>query len=290
MSSAGTTAAEGAAAAAAATTTAPTSFGADPYFATLSPELQGSFKNKGWDQKSPAEAAAEAMKSYHEAEKYIGIPKDQIVRLPKDANDAEGWKAFNAKIGVPEKPEGYDFTGLKFSDGTELDDDFVNSFRAAFHEEGVPAGLAKGVMEHVVKYMESAETDETAAKQAAIAQGRDELARSWGANAEANKFIAQQAVLKLGLTPDFVQKIENEAGYAQTMQTLLKLGQMMGEDKFVANHEGPAKGVLTREQAEARLGELKRDSTWVGKVNAGDHKANDEFNALTRIIAMGTGA
>ncbi len=269
---------------------APTTFGADPYFATLTPELQGSFKNKGWDQKTSAEAAVEAMKSYHEAEKHIGIPKDQIVRLPKDAADAEGWKAFNAKIGVPDKAEGYDFSKIKFADGSDLDDSFIDTMRKAAFERGLPASKASEFVADVVKWMDGVEQSETVSKQAAIAQGRDELAKSWGVNAETNKFIAQQAAVKLGLDEDFINAMEAQAGYAKTMQTMLKLGQMMGEDKFVSNQEGPAKGVLTREQATARLDELKRDSTWVAKVNAGDTRVNDEFNALTRIIALGTGA
>lgn len=270
-------------------TPAVTAFNADPFFATLSPELQGSFKNKGWDTKSAAEAAAEAMKSYHEAEKHIGIPPDQIVRMPKDAADKEGWAKFNAKIGVPEKAEGYDFSKIKFGDGSDLDDNFIDTMRKAAFERGLPAGKASEFVADVVKWMDGVEQSETAAKQAAIATGRDELAKSWGANGEANKFIAQQAVVKLGLDPDFVQKLENEVGYAKTMQTLLKLGQMMGEDKFVSNQNSNAPGVLTREQAEARLAELKRDHGWISKVNAGDHKANEEFNALTRIMALGTG-
>ncbi len=268
---------------------APTTFGADPFFATLSPELQGSFKNKGWDAKTPAEAAAEAMKSYHEVEKHLGIPREQLVRLPKDANDKEGWAAFNTRIGVPAKAEEYDFSAVKFADGSDLDDEFVNTMRATLHENGVPKTAAPEVVKGIVKWMEGVEQSETAAKQAAVAAGRDELARSWGGNAEANKFIAQQAVAKLGLTPDFVQKIENEAGYAATMQTFLKLGQMMGEDKFVTNQNSNAPGVLTREQAEGRLAELKRDAGWVKKINDVDHKANDEINALTRIIALGAG-
>lgn len=278
-------------------TTTTTTFATDPIWAGMNSndandekaQLFGHVKNKGWDGKSPSEAAFEAAKAHREAERLLGMPKEQVFKWPKDAADKDGWAALNTKLGVPAKAEEYDFSAVKFADGSDLDDEFVNTMRATLHENGVPKTAAPEVVKGIVKWMEGVEQSETAAKQAAVAAGRDELARSWGGNAEANKFIAQQAVAKLGLTPDFVQKIENEAGYAATMQTLLKLGQMMGEDKFVSNQNSNAPGVLTREQAGERLAELKRDAGWVKKINDGDHKANDEFNALTRIIALGTG-
>lgn len=249
--------------------------------------LLGTLKNKGWDQKPAIEALSEAIKSYNEVEKYLGIPKDQIVRMPKDAADKEGWAAFNKRIGVPEKADDYDFSKIKFADGSDLDEDFTTAMRNAAFARGIPAGNAAEFVADVVKFMDSADANEVAAKTAEIAKGRDELAASWGTKMESNKFIASQAAQKLGLGEDFVSRLENELGYAATMQTFLKLGQMMGEDKFVANGEGPAKGVLTREQASDRLAELKRDAEWVNKFNNGDYKANEEFNALTRIMTIG---
>jgi len=274
------------------TTASVTTLAADPFFANITDANDPrkgaleAFKLKGWDAKSPAEAAYEAMKSYHEAEKHIGIPKDQILRMPKDATDKEGWTALRARLGVPADPKDYDFTQVKFADGSDLDDEFTNAMRASLHANGVPKDAAAGIVKDVVKFMDGVTTSSTAEQQAAIASGRDALAKSWGANAEANKFIASQAAIKLGLSEDFINSLEQGVGYEKTMQTMLKLGQMMGEDKFVSNQNANSPGVLTREQASGRLDELKRDNAWVAKVNAGDYKANEEFNALTRIIAM----
>lgn len=249
--------------------------------------LLGTLKNKGWDQKSPIEALQEAVKSYNEVEKHLGVPREQIVRMPKDANDKEGWAAFHKRMGVPDTKEGYDFSKVKFADGSELDEQFVNQMRDSLHARGVPASQATDLVSDIVKIMDAADADEAAARTAKIAEGRDELTKSWGAKMESNKFIASQAAQKLGLSEDFVNRLENEIGYKETMETMLKLGVMMGEDKFVSNNEGPTKGVLSREQAQARLEELKRDEVWTAKVNNGDHKANEEFNALTRIMSMG---
>lgn len=250
--------------------------------------LLGHAKNKGWDKLSPAQAAFEAAKAHRQAEQHIGMPPDQVFKWPKDANDAEGYKALHTKLGVPEKPEGYDFKEVKFADGSDLDDEFINTLRKTLHDNNVPAANAPSIVKGVVQWMEGVEAGETATKQAAVIAGRAELDKSWGANKEANLFIAKQAVTKLGLPQDFCEKLENEVGYVGAMQTMLKLGQMMGEAKFVSSG-GPAGGVLTREQAAERLDTLKRDPTWVAKVNNGDTKANEEFSALNRIVALGTG-
>lgn len=260
------------------------SLAADPAFAKFDPEMQGAFKNHGWDQKSPSEAAAEAMKSYREAEKFLGVPKDQLVRMPRDAADEAGWKALRTRLGVPGEAKEYDFSAVKFTDGTELDGQFTDAMRASLHAAGVPKDRAPEVVKAMVKFMEGAEQGDVAERTAKLATERDALTKNWGPNMEANKFIAKQAALKMGLTEEVVNNMEQSAGYAATMNALLKIGQMMGEDKFVANPGGQP-GVMTVDQAKARLTELKNDNAWARKVSAGDVTSNREFDALIRIIA-----
>lgn len=258
---------------------------ADPAFAQWAPELQGAFKNKGWDQKTPAEAAAEAMKSYNEAERHIGIPKDQILRMPKGPDDAEGWKALRTRLGAPEAADKYDFSEIKFADGTELDEGFTSAMRNALFARGTPTEDAKGIVKDVVSFLEGAETASSAEQTAALTADKQKLVTSWGPNKEANEFIVRQAVMKLGLDEGVVNALEKASGYEPTMQALLKIGQMMGEDKFVTNRESPTKGVLTREQAMARKQQLRADSDFVSRFNADNYQAIEEMNALDRIIA-----
>lgn len=273
----------------ASTTVAPAAgtLAADPAFAQFDAETQGAFKNKGWDAKSPAEAAREALKSYREAEKHIGIPSDQIVRVPKDATDEAGWKALHTRLGVPVDAKGYDFKDVKFSDGSALDAAFVEAMSPALLSAGVSKDRAPEVVKAVVKFMDNAETNGNAESTAKLAQERDLVAKNWGANMEANKFIVKQAVMKLGLTEDVVGALENTAGYSATMNALLKLGQMIGEDKFVNTPPGGVPGVMTRDQALAKMAENRADMGWVTKLNNGDAVVNREFDALTRIMATG---
>jgi hypothetical protein len=258
---------------------------ADPAFASFDAETQGAFKNKGWDVLSPVEAAKAAATSYREAEKFLGVPKDQIVRVPKDAADAEGWKALHTRLGVPADAKGYDFAGVKFADGSDLDASFIEAVAPALHAAGVAKDRAGEVIKAVVKFMDGAEATDLAESSAKLAQERDLVAKNWGPNIEANKFIVKQAVMKLGLPETVVDALEKTAGYSGTMNALLKIGQMMGEDKFVSTPAGGTPGVMTGEQAKALLTEKKADMGWVTKLNNGDVKVNQEFDALTRLMA-----
>lgn len=283
MSGTGTAAAD----AAAVVVPAAGTLSADPAWAGFDDETKGAFQTHGWDKKSPAEAAAGAMKSYREAEKHIGIPKDQIFRWPKDATDEEGHKALRTRLNVPDEAKGYDLSGVKFTDGTELDPGFIEPMSAALHKAGVSKDNAPEVVKAVVKFMEDADKETAAATAAQIAQDSDKLRQSWGPNVEANTFIANSAAEKLGLGNDLLNKLVGVSGRVEVAQALLKLGQMMKEDKFVASPAAGSTGVMTKEQATARYKELKNDATWVKKLDAGDAAVTREFNALATLMAGG---
>lgn len=251
---------------------------ADPGFATLDPETQGYFKNRGLEGKTLLEVAVETSKAHREAEKFVGAPKDLLVRLPKEATDEAGWKAVWQRLGAPQKPEEYDLSAVK-------DEALAAALRNAFHSEALPKDKAAAIARDVVKFMDGKTTDDLADKTAKLAVEKDALAKSWGPNMEANKFIARQAALKLNLGPDLIDNLEKAAGYEKTMQALLVLGQKLGEDKFVANPNSQTPGVMTREQAMARKAELRNDPDFVKRFNANDNKAVREMDALDMIIA-----
>src|SRR5580692_5232905 len=60
----------------------------------------GYLQNRGLHDKSPEEVALTVAKAHMEAEKYIGAPADQLIRLPKDKTDHAAWDAVFSKIGA----------------------------------------------------------------------------------------------------------------------------------------------------------------------------------------------
>lgn len=258
------------------------------------PEFIGSLQTHGWDKKGADEAAFEYYKSHREAQQMIsrltGTPdKDRILITPKpDATEAEK-NAYYERLGRPKEAKDYDYKDIKFPDGTELDDGFVNMLRGAAFKANASKEGAAAIARDVVAYLAKAEEAETAGLATKIATEKDELNRNWGANRESNLFVARQGMAKLGFSAEAIAALEKAAGYKAVMEGALKAGMAFGEDRFIANRAPGTTSVMTKEQARARLTELRADREWGAKLMKGDRQVTDEFNALTAMM-VGTAA
>jgi hypothetical protein len=248
----------------------------------------GHWKNKGWDGKSAAEVALEATKAWKAAEGFVGVPADQILRMPKDAADEPGWTAVYNKLGRPVDAKGYDLTAVKRADGSALDADTDAFIRERAFKLNLPKDKAAELAQEIVRREDNARIAADVEKQATIATQKSELDKNWGANKAANMFVAQRAAQALGITPETVAALESQLGYDKIMNMFLSIGQKIGEDKFVSNTQnGGAPGVMTRDQAMARVVDLKKDTVWVKSYLAGDAAKARELEALHR-IAIGS--
>lgn len=279
----GGTAEQQAAAAATAAAAAAAAAGAKPWYEGADPALIGHLQTKGWHEKTPAEAALLAITAHREAEKFIGHPADQVLKLPKDASDAEGWKAVWAKLGVPADAKDYDFAAVKFADGTEPTDAFKDFVRSTAHTLNIPKDQAGQLAASLVKYLEDGSTADAAERTAKLGEEQKALDADWGANKDANLFIAKQAAAKLGISAEAIQALEGQVGYAAVMQAMLKVGKSIGEDRFV-NGGVNKDGILSREQAFSRKAELMQDSAWVKRYLDGGAAETREMTALNTLI------
>jgi len=255
----------------------------------LDAEILGHAQNKAWKLDDPKAAFTEAVKAARAAQQFVGAPPEQLLRLPKDQTDEAGWKAIYGRLGVPEAAKDYDFSGVKFADGTAVDDAFAEAIRPALLNARVPKDRAAEVVQAVVKFMDGAEAEESAAQTAKLTEEKATLAKNWGKNEAANKFIASQAAEKLGLKPDAVAALEGVIGYAAIMEMFHKIGRSLGEDKYVSG-EQPGGGIMSKEMAQARKGELMGDKAWVARHNSGDAAARREMRALNVIITGDDGS
>jgi hypothetical protein len=271
MSEAGT-------AAAAATTAA-------AWHAGLSGDDLAHAQTRQWVGMTAEQAAVEAIKAHRNAEQVIGIPREQILRKPKDAGDTENWAKINEVRGVPKDPKEYDFAGLKFADGTEADPAFVEAIRTSAAKYSMSTTDAKGLATDVMKLIEQGETADSSEYQRTLDAEKEALKVNWGnANYAHNLITAQNAALKLGIDSDGLAALEKIVGYSKVMDMMLKVGKSWGEDKFITN-QGPQGGQITKEQASARLVELRSDQGWLTKFHAGDTACKQEFENLTAISA-----
>jgi hypothetical protein len=261
--------------------------GAAPWYqgvAGIDSELIGHFVNKGWDKLTAAEAAAHAAKAHRDAEKFVGAPANELMRLPKDASDEAGWKNIWKKLGTPDKSDDYDFSGIKRSDGTALDDAFAKQMKDEAFKLNLPKDTAAKMTEQFVKYQDNVRAAESAEQAAKLTEERQALQKNWGANFEANKFTAQRAAQALGVDPETVGLLEKHVGYSKVMDMFLNIGSKIGEDKFVSSGGNSSNGVMTRDQAIARKGELMADKAWTKSYLDGDAAKKREMLALNTLI------
>jgi hypothetical protein len=304
MSSEGTAAATGdtgaAAAQAAATAAAAASATAPWYAARKDDEFSGIVQNRGLDKKTADEAAFEFYKAHRSAEKLLSErfgtdDRSRVLLTPKpDASEAEK-NAFYEKLGRPQKPEEYDFKDIKFPDGTELDDNFSGFLRNAAFKANVSKDGAQQIAREMVQYLDKIDQAEAAENSAKLVAEKEALKKSWGPNFEANEFVANQGFKKIveagGLTAEQAQTalkaLGDNVGAGATAKFLHAAGVAFGEHKYVANSTQGNQGIMSREQATARMAELRKDATWTKAFSSGDVKARSEFDALTAMMADG---
>lgn len=248
-------------------------------------ELIGHIKNAGWDKVDASTAALNAVKSWKAAEKHIGAPADQLVRWPKDASDQANLDIVRAKLGVPKDAKDYDFSAIKFSDGTDIDTGFADFMRSIAAKNYLPKDAAVAVTKELTGYLEKIEAAETTETTAKLIEAKAKLATNWGKNYDANMFVAQQAVKALGLDPETVASAEKLIGYDKIMEMFRSIGAKTGEDRFVTGDKGGAAQATSRDEAVAQKRDLLADAAWAKKYTDGDVAANRQMHALNVIIA-----
>ncbi len=259
------------------------------WYAGFDADTQNYIASRGLADKDPSAAFLETAKAHQEAQAYIGVPKEQLLKLPKADAPPEEWDAVYEKLGYSKNADDYKLDTLKRADGTDVDDGFKDFVRSQAAELKLsPAATAK-LAEATLKHIESGAAAQTATQVADATKAMEQLRQSWGPNYEANKVIADNAYAAIMAAAGFdqtrmtaaIQKLGETAGRAETMQMLLAVGQKMGEDKFVGGGgPGGMPGPRNAEQAKARIAELKADTTWVGRYLNGGAAENKEMTDL----------
>lgn len=274
---------DAAAAAAAAKAATDAAAGVKPWFDGYDAETKGYVQNRGWDKKTAVEAFAEAAKAHREAEKFVGAPANEIVRLPKDPNSPD-WKNVHERLGKPKEAKDYDLTTVKRAGDKSLDDTLAEALRNAAFNANVSKEGATRVASEVVKYLDGVETAKAALEADKLATEKSELQKNWGQREAANMVIAKGAVAALGVSPEAVAALEKVVGYAKVMDMFRNIGTKIGEDKFVNSQAPGSTGVMTRDQAQDSKKSLMRDEAWVKRYNAGGVEEMRQMLSLNKII------
>ena len=271
----GTAAAAGAAAAGAASTTAAPWHGMAPgdlaEFGIA--DATAYIANKGWN------TTKEALRGYAGAEKLIGRDPSTLVPLPKDANDAAGFRAVMSRLGLPESPDKYEFTPPP--DGLKANESYEKWARGTFHELGLPAPTVKALTAKHNEFVAAAQAQAAKDYEMTVAADRSALLAEWKGGHERMMASAKHAAKSLGFTPEMIDGIEQTAGYAGTWKFFAALGQKLGEDGFATSGDQTKQfgGQLTPDEARLEMNKMRADPVVVAVLKDKQHPQYRETKA-----------
>lgn len=253
-----------------------------PWITGLDQELIGHAQNTGWDKLSAVDAAKAAVKAHREAQSYIGVPVNQVLKLPaKSALEAPTeWTSVYERLGQPKEAKEYDFTAAKFKDGTPLEQPFQDAIRAAAFKAHVTKEGALEIANAVINAVEADEIASATHAQATATAEKAKLATNWGQNKDAFTVVAERAAANFGVD---LKALKVSEGYAATMEMFYQIGTKIGEDGFIRNAPGGKTGAMSKAQAAERKTTLMADADWRKRYLDGGANENQEMVDLIKI-------
>jgi hypothetical protein len=232
------------------------------WYSSFDPETQGWMQNRGLvGEELTPELFSKAVQGHRNAEKIIGVPADQIIRLPKEG-DVEGYRSAMAKLGMPAKPDEYK---LPVPEGA--DPEFSKKAANWFHEAGLTQRQAEAVSGKWNEFVTQFQQESTQQSEQQIEQDVQTLRKEWGAAHDQNIQIARNAVKAFGMDAEVLGKLEAAMGYKGLMEFMHNLGNKVGEDKFVTGESA----LKTPASAQQSLKELGLDRDFMAAFIDGSH-------------------
>lgn len=246
-------------------------------------EVKGYIQNKGWDD------PIKAVKSYQELEKFRGASEDQLLKLPKDMQDAGAMDAIYDKLGRPESPDKYEVN----LEGVEVDKGRLDYYADVAHKAGISQAQFEQIVKADSEFWANAEGDYN--KQQAAAQEAEykALIKEWGGNAAEREELSRRGMRSLlpkDMNADEVaSKIEQAIGTAATLKLFANAGEAMSKEASIHDSSGDKPFGYTREQALADkkqiLDEIKADPQRLANYNKAIGPDVDRMKKLNNIIA-----
>jgi hypothetical protein len=257
---------------------------ATPWHGITDPDAAAYISNKGWT------APADIVKSYQGVEKLIGRDPSTLITMPR-LDDPEGVKSVFQKLGLPESPDKYDMS-VGLPQGAKPDPNFSKTMQSILHKSNLTDGQAKTL---VAEYNA---LNATLAEQAAkdyelnVQADKQALLDEWKGGHDRMMNRAKTAATTLGFTPELIDAIEKQVGYAGTYKLLAEIGSKLGEDTLITQHKNTDFGTqLTPDEAKSQLATARSDpnhrAAIMDKSHPGNKAAQEKENKLFAIMYPG---
>lgn len=168
---------------------------------------------------------------------------------PKDANDTERWAEVNARLGVPEKSDGYNLGLVDNPDGIQLLD--RAKFQENMHQAGAPQAVAEKIWDSYHNGIKEGYADAKKAFQDNIDTSKAALMAEWGESYEAKVQMGNNVIEVMGNTQE--QKDALTVSLAQSsdgIKFLADIGALLKESSVGGFQENTT---FTLSPAEARV-------------------------------------
>ena len=233
----------------------------DPWFSGLDQSYHAAITAKGWDKLDAAGATKALADSYFNLEKLIGHDKaGRAIVPPKEGAPQAEVDAFYAKLGRPEKPDGYDF---------KLDQNAPKEFADAAAAEFHKAGLTKAQGDALGAWYQSQIAQQSQAFQAQSENEYRALQAEFGARLPDAEEAGRRAVKAFGLEPEALGKIEQAIGTSAMMKMFINAGERLLEAPSPGkSSSNSAIGGLTPATAQAKITELYQNSEFMAKMTS----------------------
>lgn len=245
---------------------------AAPWFDSFEPDVKNFAAVKQW--KDPSEA----VRSFMNAEKLLGVPAESVIKMPK-AEDTEAWGKVYDKLGRPAKAEEYNLPVVEGDDGA-----FAKIAADWMHKAGLNTQQAQALAKMNNEYAAQMKAKMAEDYQAKTNAEQATLKTEWGAAYEKKTAGARAVAKEFGITGEVVDAMEGAMGFAGVMRFMDSLAAKVGEDKFVSGSSGGSlSGVMTPDQAKGQITALKADAAFTTKYLNGDAEARARMNHLHKM-------
>lgn len=218
----------------------------------------------------------------------MGVPPEQLLKLPKSLDDATAMKEVWQKLGAGKSVDDYKLDVPPGKDGKPGDDSFAKVAAKWFLDHDVPVSKAQGLTKawnahaaEVAKQMENRKSQQYALEDTAL---KTEWNRNGGHGYETNVAVAKRGMDAIGIRGDILDAIEDKLGHAATMKWAYEVGAKIGGNGEFTTGDTPANfDSMSPAQAQMRINALKGDKEWIKGYMAGDVAKNQEMTRLHAI-------
>lgn len=213
-----------------------------------------------------------------------------VVALPGKDAKPEAWDSFWKRLGRPDSADKYEF---KFGEGVKPDDNMVKFGKTFFHKLGLSNERANAAIGDWNTFVAEQTAAQTAKDKTANDTEIAALETKWNGTGELNKNkeAGLRVIKALKLSDELVSRVENSIGTAAVVEMLATIGRKSDEGGFLSGQGGGDPNIpenMTKEQASARIAQLRGDVTFLAKYNDGKHPEHAEaVKLMERLYSRG---